>query len=499
MAAKLKSLSSTLVRAQQVVPISPVPTADPVERQSLGAKPLAAIEKRHHHHHHHHHHHRHHQQQQQQEQNHQHHRAGAREKLVVSSSRGEGGEGGEGHEGMESSEQEQEQGGDEEGGAGRLLAGVPDEITLDHVLTKLPWTTLYVLSSLNRAWREAVLSRSVYNARVRTNTSQTLVAIFHEPPASVIMTGRKTAISVYDPSTDRWHLLPPIPDVRSGIPSSCGCVCLDGELYILGGYDENKHGENWIARNQVHSFDLGSAQRAWKQCASMYGKRINFSCAVKDGKIYVFGGQASFRGVFSEKSEVYNPKQNSWHFIAPVLHHCLGRKAIVAEGEIYVHGGSFHNQLDADFAEVYDCRKDQWRELKNFTHPEQSIRSDRLVVIDGKLHEIYGNYLLVHDAATNSWKATQYISWDVLERFQANHFRADEAVAVNGELLSLGCWKKFRIRRTEYGMQQMILGMGQILLRSKGLGCKDRQLDWEIVNCPYSFWIMSYCLCLVRV
>lgn len=159
-------------------------------------------------------------------------------------------------------------------------------MTIDHILTKLPWTALFfTLPAVSSAWRQAIRSHQVHNARLRTQTCRTLVAIIHQTlvrkKASVagpLPSDSATeefehalAISLYDPSLDRWYLLPSIEGVDRGIPYACECVCLEGRVYIFGGYG------NFCPTNAVYVLDLAAGLGLWRRCASMRTARVGFS------------------------------------------------------------------------------------------------------------------------------------------------------------------------------------------------------------------------------
>ena len=48
-----------------------------------------------------------------------------------------------------------------------LLPGLPNVITMDLIVPKLPWRAFHILSSVRRCWRHAIRSHQVYDARVR--------------------------------------------------------------------------------------------------------------------------------------------------------------------------------------------------------------------------------------------------------------------------------------------------------------------------------------------
>ncbi|CAM6094251.1 unnamed protein product [Calypogeia fissa] len=48
-----------------------------------------------------------------------------------------------------------------------LLPGLPNDITINHVLTKLPGRYMHLLASLSTCWQQAVRSKDVFDARIR--------------------------------------------------------------------------------------------------------------------------------------------------------------------------------------------------------------------------------------------------------------------------------------------------------------------------------------------
>lgn len=319
-----------------------------------------------------------------------------------------------------------------------LLPGIPDEITLNLILTRLPWNNVYTLASLCRSWRTALRSREVHDARLRANSTQTLVAMIHDDPFNPVR-NLTFAVSFYDFARDTWHLLPQIPGIYSGIPQSCGCVAVNSKLYVIGGRGD----VSIFFSREVYQFDPCGSGR-WKQCASMISGRASFGSDVKDGKIYVFGGMGA-----EGKCEVYDPVQDVWHSIAPMLTNRIQHKVVHLGKEFYVHMGKYfivdRGWTDANFAEVYDCSKDEWRRLPDvaWNKPAPSRMVEAVLVIYGRMFKILDDWLYLYDQHACSWSACRPISWDGL-RFGRGFFQQNDqvdltasAVAVRGALLAL--------------------------------------------------------------
>ncbi|CAM6098890.1 unnamed protein product [Calypogeia fissa] len=363
-----------------------------------------------------------------------------------------------------------------------LLPGLPDEITISHILTRLHWNKVYLLASLNRGWRDALKSRDVYEARLRAKCTQTLVAMIHDDPANKYR-NYVNALSVYDSIKNSWHLLPRIPTGLSGIPEECCCVSLRGTLYIIGG-----RGRGPLLRDEVYAFDL-IGQPGWKQCASMITGRAAFACEAKDGKIYVFGGMGA-----QAAAEVYDPEQDVWTGIAPMLSTRMHHKVVNIGGEFYVQLGKIlgrNHRSDTLPIEVYNSRKDCWRKVENFNlnTSAKAVMAETMVVIDGKVHKIVDDVLYVFDETSRVWKVTQSISWDVFDQQRGNNRTlpfadAASALAVNGELLALV------YGRTAEGYMELTP------LKSEGLGVKNQKLVWKRIQCSLGF-LHSHSMCAI--
>ncbi|CAM6122689.1 unnamed protein product [Calypogeia fissa] len=273
------------------------------------------------------------------------------------------------------------------------------------------------------------------------------------------------------------------------VGGGCGCVCVQGKLYIIGG-----NAPDIRPRNDVYVLDL-AGQGRWKQCASMRTARKHFACGAYGGKIYVFGGFGA-----GNTAEVYDPDQDLWCDIAPMLSHRIEHK-VVNIGDVFcVHMGtvlgSDDNMKWADSAEIYDPRKDHWTAVANFAIDNSLKRKEpdvaaAAVVINGKLHGILDDWLYVYEEPLNSrtssqslswngsgsWKAVQSISWDVFQdtasTFLTNYCaRGALAVANDGELLAL-------VRGQPHKDDNK---WGWTFLKSKGLGSVGKKLTWEKVG-----------------
>ncbi|CAM6120784.1 unnamed protein product [Calypogeia fissa] len=359
-----------------------------------------------------------------------------------------------------------------------LIPGIPNEVTLDHIVTKIPWRVFHILSSVSPVWLHAIRSRQVHDARVRSHSAETLILIKRELNSKHV-----SMIELFSMRENSCCQLPPIPGFRDGFPSSqSSCVSIDGKVYVLGG----QVGWNEEASAKVHVFDV-AGQGQWLECANMKKARRDFGCGVLDGKIYICGGESAGRPV--PESEVYNPKENTWSPISPTpslrVHHL-----VTAVGqELFVHGGQFcfrfispicqlavnrraqpgHPSTSSSitksmtpayfFFEIYNPVKDEWRLVK----PPEFFGLD--FVAHGKLHRINAERgIELFDSQQNSWVHLHSVSYAFsgqVDQGCSGHVWCIQAV--NDELLAIVACKNRRF----------------CLVRSSGLGSEKKEIVFQ--------------------
>ncbi|CAM6115417.1 unnamed protein product [Calypogeia fissa] len=286
-----------------------------------------------------------------------------------------------------------------------LLPGIPNEITMSTISTKLSWRDFYVLALVSRDWCHAIRRRQVYDARVLHRTTDTLVLF------NYALKNRSNLIALYSMRDNSCCALPPIPGINGGFPFRCQAVASDGKIYVLGGV-VSYH----FISSGVYVLDL-VGQRQWKRCPNMTRPRRNFECGVMDGKIYAFGGFGFSRYEGDDHiggSEVYDPKENIWSKITPLPTPPCARQAVIAVKEFLVaemvqDGGFVYPTYElwniqefSEFLDGYIPAKDEWRKLPCSRTGCGAV----LFMAQGKLHEIHLNpesSIQVHNTDENSW------------------------------------------------------------------------------------------------
>jgi N-acetylneuraminic acid mutarotase len=181
----------------------------------------------------------------------------------------------------------------------------------------------------------------------------------------------KGLVYEYDPASDKWTKKNPM-----ALPSHhVAFTEYNGKIYAFGGFVYPQSGPAaWVPID--NSWEYDPATDTWKALAPMPMKRGAALAAAVNGKIYVVGG-ATTRGPNATEInftlpqmvlgnvEEYNPETNSWAEKTPMPtprnHAAIG----VVDGKIYVIGGRVGAAFialsqDISAVEEYDPASDTW-------------------------------------------------------------------------------------------------------------------------------------------
>src|ERR1043165_630721 len=123
---------------------------------------------------------------------------------------------------------------------------------------------------------------------------------------------------VYDPATDAWRNLAPMPIKRG----SAAANLVNGKVYVMGGATtaegskdtaiSNATTSNNLTRNDVYDI----ASNSWSAGAPMALARNHMFSGVVNGKIYIIGGRVAHAFVAASQNtdvvEEYDPATNTW-------------------------------------------------------------------------------------------------------------------------------------------------------------------------------------------
>ncbi|CAM6120718.1 unnamed protein product [Calypogeia fissa] len=388
----------------------------------------------------------------------------------------------------------------------RVVPGLPDEIVLGHVVPKLPWQAFPVLSLVSRRWREANQSRCVYDARVRSHSTETLFVVCHGDKYEY----RDHGMSLYSMRANPSLRLPPFPKSWgykcTTIPRFQNCLSFDGKIYLLGRYFGDWTGDE-KQYSEVFMLDL-AGQREWKRCADMPQPKTYFGCGVAEGKIYVIGGDPIEKRPRQELCEcfVYDPRANTWSPIRPMKQAFLVHRVFGVGKELFVMHRPHGHPAGL---EVYHVDKDEWRSLgpwqKSLDEDECAMLkpwafskdlAQKMFSANGKLHMAtpFGIYIYSGGSDGNLKLWTRLHSyWGFEEHYEnqrckkmgtlkglSKRLRRLAVIAGNDELVALA-----RYRHDD---------CGTYLYRSRGFNGEKEEIVWDfIVELEHMIYNVNFC------
>lgn len=111
----------------------------------------------------------------------------------------------------------------------------------------------------------------------------------------------------YDPTTNRWRELPPLPEPRS---SHDAVVCGD-LIYVAGGWNLQSGTDDAPWHDTVLALDITNLAAGWKTVAKQPFQRRALTVAEFHGRIWVIGGLCP-DGTFSRSVDIFDPSMHTW-------------------------------------------------------------------------------------------------------------------------------------------------------------------------------------------
>ena len=130
-------------------------------------------------------------------------------------------------------------------------------------------------------------------------------------------------------------------------------------FYVIGGYSR-RVGGRWsdtISLSTVEKFDTFTKKCDSFSTAQMSYPRSGHGVTAVGGMLYAIGGEND--SLIYDTTECYNPIENSWSLVAPMLTPRVACGVCVVEDFIYVIGGWVGSEI-ADDIERYDPQEDKW-------------------------------------------------------------------------------------------------------------------------------------------
>jgi N-acetylneuraminic acid mutarotase len=202
----------------------------------------------------------------------------------------------------------------------------------------------------------------------------------------------------YDPATDQWKALKPMPSKRG----SAVAAAVNGKIYVIGGAAVHPgSAESALQPARPHR-SVGTVEEydpktdTWSERSSMPTARNHAAVGAVNNKIYVIGGRLGSAFIFTASNtnvvEEYDPMTDQWGLVkARMPTERSGGAWAVYKGRIYVAGGELQDgHLLAAFRalEAYDPATNTWTELPMMPMPRHGLAG---AVVGDRLHFASGD------------------------------------------------------------------------------------------------------------
>jgi N-acetylneuraminic acid mutarotase len=134
---------------------------------------------------------------------------------------------------------------------------------------------------------------------------------------------------VYDPATNRWTQLAPMPTPRN----HHGAAALGDRIHVIAG----RVGRSFeMTTHEIYD----PADDAWRAGPPLPTGRSGIAVVVRDGRIYVFGGETFTEPARTfDDAERFDPATGAWDVLAPMPTARHGLGAATVDGTIFVVSG----------------------------------------------------------------------------------------------------------------------------------------------------------------
>jgi N-acetylneuraminic acid mutarotase len=202
----------------------------------------------------------------------------------------------------------------------------------------------------------------------------------------------------YDPVTDGWRKLAPMPTSRG----AGAAAVVGGKVYVIGGAGPVAGASDPTIRPRQPQRSLANveeydpATNSWRARSSMPNPCNHMGCEAVDGKIYAIGGRLSGAFIIGYPGnvnlvQVYDPAGDAWVTKSPMPTARSGLNTATVNGIIYAAGGEVQtNDYLAAFRafEAYDPASDTWWQLPPMLLPRHEAI---MAALGNKIHVAGGS------------------------------------------------------------------------------------------------------------
>jgi N-acetylneuraminic acid mutarotase len=223
---------------------------------------------------------------------------------------------------------------------------------------------------------------------------------------------------VYDPATDIWENRTSIPTTRSSLQANV----VDGKIYLIGGQmPAGLYVINASSSNDVYDPETDT----WTQMAPIPTAVMGYASAVFEEKIYIISGGNESGPDYKPTNlvQIFDTEKNQWTKGTPIPTGVCSSRAGITTGlsapkRIYVIGGTtdyyprWATYNVVNLTQTYDPETDTWTTGSPMLTPRSgfgiAVVNDEIYAIGGVKEE---DYLVVNEKYTPAGYIPEFPSW----------------------------------------------------------------------------------------
>ncbi|KAJ7279850.1 hypothetical protein O6H91_01G137100 [Diphasiastrum complanatum] len=394
-----------------------------------------------------------------------------------------------------------------------LFPGLPNDLANTHILHRLAWQDIESALRVNKTWRSALLHHFTHFNMEGLKHNITKIAVIHPAEEEVSCWSNRQSsdltplknrgsyftISMYDVESNSWERLPSIPGLAFGVPLGARCICVEGQLFTLGG----RNPITWDFMSEVYTMDLRATKRSWRKCSHMHTARSGFACVTIGGKILVAGGQSD-ENLCLATVEVYDLRSQRWEQIADLnlpRNECMG--AVIDDG-VYIIGGYSSSSSIGDpwcleddeqvstfwvsSADFIQFGSHKWKTVKGSIH--MKLHKCQAVSSCGALGYVHGRVVREFwERCSEEWSV---IDGKIIKRTDASPSSIMVASIIQGSqtFATKCCTDNLAAGKVSVKLCKML---------STDPADKAHLRKWQQIRCPFELNLLPLPCCLVEI
>ncbi|XP_047319052.1 F-box/kelch-repeat protein At1g80440-like [Impatiens glandulifera] len=320
-----------------------------------------------------------------------------------------------------------------------LIPSLPNDLALE-CLIRLPFYCFTAASKVSKSWKTKINLPEFRQNRKLSGSARFLMVLAQAWSPSFDKSYVKSwtppiyRLTMYDPQSNNWSDLPPLPWFPSGLPMICRIVVAGSDLVVLGGCDP----VTWRVCNSVFIYNFISGD--WRIGSDMPGhQRLFFACASdSENMIYVAGGHDEDKRAL-KTAMAYDVENDKWVQIDDMARERDECRGVFRHGRFHVIGG-YCTERQGEFEmdmECFNVLTGKWEDVEdNFL--DESVCPERCVGdcdVDGRMYIFGKKNLLIDDNNNNE---TGGRGWKILAGFPDDVSSVSYATTWQGKRLMIG-------------------------------------------------------------